>query len=93
MNKLEKAGLLKELLAAKDQIQSATGLGKAKLVAAILDLRKRLQMQTTDKSQETPIEEVLKMSFVPQELKDVLDYQWEKYIQEQTKVIGAKSTA
>lgn len=86
MNKLEKAGLLKELLAAKDQIQSATGLGKAKLVAAILDLRKRLQMQTTDKSQETPIEEVLKMSFVPQELKDVLDYQWEKYIQEQTKV-------
>lgn len=86
MNKLEKAGLLKELLAAKDQIQSATGLGKAKLVAAILDLRKRLQMQTTDKSQEAPIEEVLKMSFVPQELKDVLDYQWEKYIQEQTKV-------
>ena len=86
MNKLEKAGLLKELLAAKDQIQSATGLGKAKLVAAILDLRKRLQMQTTDKSQETPIEEVLKMSFVPQELKDVLDYQWEKYIQKQTKV-------
>lgn len=86
MNKLEKAGLLKELLAAKDQIQSATGLGKAKLVAAILDLRKRLQMQTPDKSKETPIEEVLKMSFVPQELKDVLDYQWEKYIQEQTKV-------
>ena len=86
MNKLEKAGLLKELLAAKNQIQSATGLGKAKLVAAILDLRKRLQMQTPDKSKETPIEEVLKMSFVPQELKDVLDYQWEKYIQEQTKV-------
>ena len=50
MNKLEKAGLLKELLAAKNQIQSATGLGKAKLVAAILDLRKRLQMQTPDKA-------------------------------------------
>ena len=86
MNKLEKAGLLKELLAAKNQIQSATGLGKAKLAAAILDLRKRLQMQTPDKAKETPIEEVLKMSFVPLELKDVLEYQNAKYIQGQSKV-------
>lgn len=86
MDALQRAGLLRELLAAKDQLKAAVGLAKAKAVATILDLRKRLQMPTTDKGKETPIEEVLKMSFVPLELKDVLENQNAKYIQGQSKV-------
>ena len=44
MNALERAKLLKELLANKAQLASAAGLAKAKVVAAILRLREQLGM-------------------------------------------------
>lgn len=71
MNALERAKLLKELLANKAQLASAAGLAKAKVVAAILRLREQLGFAVKKAVSAMDNYELLSQSIVPEWMKNM----------------------